>query len=91
MRLLKNPPLPSLVLNREVWPSLDALRVRRSAFGRNDMLVPANRMRSVRIKEAKEQRSGKMAKKRILLDGCCLVTRCFGYYSLEDCSFEGLL
>ena len=53
------------------------LRVNRSAFERKDLLDPAKRHNKVRIRAAREQRSGKMAEKRILLNGWRVFGRCW--------------
>lgn len=51
------------------------LRVNSSAFGRNDLFVPAKRHNRVRMRAVREQRSGKMAEKRILSGGGCVMRR----------------
>lgn len=65
MRLLRKPPLPSVVLKRVVCPRREALRVRSSALGRKDLFVPANRQRRVRINAAREQAKGNRAERRM--------------------------
>lgn len=52
------------------------LRVNRSAFERKDLLDPAKRHNKVRIRAAREQRSGKIAEKRIVLNGWRVFGRC---------------